>query len=126
MYEAIMQASKALMFLRQGQQMLFTKGLFYPVVVYKGECKLTDQNEIEMKNILYYHEYQWRDLKTNNVNTCSLYVNIIHETALEEYLSNVFKKEMDNLMSHVSFRNKMRDNNIRESARRKNINWDYQ
>lgn len=118
MREAIMQASKALMFLRQGQQMLYTKGLFYPVVVYKGSGKLTDQDGNEVKNVLYYHEYSWREQKTLDVNTRGLYVNIIHESDLENYLDNVFKKEMDNLMGYVFFQNKMRENEARESARR--------
>ncbi len=122
MYEAIMQASKALMFLRQSQQILYTKGLFYPIVVYKGIGKLTDQNGTEMKNILYFHEYPWKDQKTNDVNTRSLYVNIIHESNLEEYLDNVFKKEMDSLMKDIFFQNKMRENNIRERERRNKMN----
>lgn len=122
MYEAIMQASKALMSLRQGQQMLYTKGLFYPIVVYKGIGKLTDQNGAEMKNILYYHEYPWRDQKTYEVNTRPLYVNIIHESDLEEYLNNVFKKEMNSLMDHVFFQDKMRENEISEQERRNRMN----
>ena len=122
MYEAIMQASKALMFLRQGQQMLYTKGLFYPVVVYRGSGKLTDQNGEEVKNVLYYHEYLWRDQKTNDVNTRPLYVNIIHESDLENYLDNVFKKEMDNLMGYVFFQNRMRENEARENAKRNRNN----
>lgn len=113
MREAIMQASKALMFLRQGQQMLYTKGLFYPVVVYKGSGKLTDQDGNEIKNVLYYHEYPWRDSKTQDVTTRGIYVNIIHESDLEDYLDNVFKKEMDNLMGHVFFKNRMRENKTR-------------
>lgn len=122
MYEAIMQASKALMFLRQGQQMLYTKGLFYPVVVYKGSGKLTDQDGNELKNVLYYHEYPWRDQKTHDVNTRPLYVNIIHESDLEDYLDNVFKKEMDGLMGYVFFQNRMRENEAHESSRRNRIN----
>ena len=122
MREAIMQSSKALMFLRQSQQMLYTKGLFYPVVVYKGTSKLTDQDGKEVKNILYYHEYPLRDQKTNDVNTRSLYVNIIHESNLEEYLDNVFKKEMDDLMGYVFFQNRMIENEARESAKRNRIN----
>ncbi len=114
MYEAIMQASKALMFLRQSQQILNTKGLFYPVVVYEGPGKLTDQDGNKIKNVLYYHEYQWKDQGTQAVNTRSLYVNIIHESEFEDYLDNVFKKEMDQLMSHISFQNRMRENEIRE------------
>ncbi len=115
MREAIMQASKALMFLRQGQQILYTKGLFYPVVVYKGSGKLADQDGNEVKNVLYYHEYPWRDQKTQNVTTRGLYVNIIHESDLEHYLDNVFKKEVDNLMGHVFFNNRMRENKARRA-----------
>ena len=122
MYEAIMQASKAMMFLRQSQQMLYTKGLFYPVVVYRGSGKLTDQNGEEVKNVLYYHEYLWRDQKTNDVNTRPLYVNIIHESDLENYLDNVFKKEMDNLMGYVFFQNRIRENEARENAKRNRNN----
>ena len=117
-----MQASKALMFLRQSQQMLYTKGLFYPIVVYKGSGKLTDQDGNEVKNVLYYHEYPWRDQKTHDVSIRPLYVNIIHESGLEDYLDNVFKKEMDSLMGYVFFQNRMRDNEARESARRNKIN----
>lgn len=117
MYEAIMQASKALMFLRQGQQMLYTKGLFYPIVVYKGSGKLTDQDGNEVKNVLYYHEYPWRDPKTQDVNTRALYVNIIHESDLESYLDDVFKKEMDNLMGYVFFKNRMQENRVRQEKR---------
>lgn len=122
MREAIMQASKALMFLRQGQQMLYTKGLFYPVVVYKCSGKLTDQDGNEVKNVLYYHEYPWREQKTLDVNTRGLYVNIIHESDLENYLDNIFKKEMDNLMDYVFFQNRMRENKAREIERRNRIN----
>lgn len=114
MREAIMQASKALMFLRQGQQMLYTKGLFYPIVVYKGPGRLTDQDGGEVKNVLYYHEYPWKDQKTQDVFTRALYVDIIHESDLEDYLDNVFKKEMDFLMGHVFFRDKMEKNRLNE------------
>ena len=111
MYEAIMQASKALMYLRQGGQLLYTKGLFYPLVVYKGTGKISDQDGNELKDILYYHRYEWRDTKTQDTATRSLYVNIIHESNVENYLDNVFKREMDNLMEHIFFRNKMQEKN---------------
>ena len=49
-------------------------------------------------------------------------MNIIHESDLEDYLENVFKKEMDDLMGYVFFQNRMRENEDRESARRNRIN----
>jgi len=122
MYEAIMQASKGLMYLRQGSKMLCTKGLFYPVVVYKGTGKLFDQNGNQIQNALYYHEYPWRDQETQSITTRWLYVDIIHESNLENYLDNVFKKEMDELMGYVSFQNRMRENEARESAKRNRTN----
>jgi len=115
-YEAIMQASKALMYLRQSSQILYTKGLFYPIVVYKGPGKLTDQYNNKVKNVLYYHEYPWRDRKTQDVSTRALYVDIIHESDLESYLDDVFKKEMDDLMDHV-FKNRMRENAVCKEKR---------
>ena len=117
MREAIIQASKALMFLRQGQQMLYTKGLFYPIVVYKGPGKLINQNGREVKNILYYHEYPWRDQKTQDVSTRALYVDVIHESDLENYLDNTFKKEMDYLMDFVFFQKRMEANRVREERK---------
>lgn len=108
MYEAIMQASKGLMYLRQGSQMLYTKGLFYPVVVYKGNGKLLDQDGNPVRDALYYHEYPWRDQKTQSTTTRGLYVDIIHESSLEKYLDDIFKKEMDELMNYVFFQNRMR------------------
>ncbi len=111
MYEAIMQASKGLLFLRQSPQILYTKGLFYPVVVYKGTGKLSDQVGNQMQDALYYHEYPWRDQRTQSTTTRGLYVDIIHESNLEKYLDNVFKKEMDELMSYVSFQNYKRGEN---------------
>lgn len=122
MYEAIMQASKGLMFLRQSQQILYTKGLFYPVVVYKGTGRLLDQNGNQIQDALYYHEYSWRNQKTQSTTTRKLYVDIIHESNLERYLDDVFKKEMDELMSYVFFQNRMRENYTHESARRNRIN----
>ena len=122
MYEAVMQASKSLMYLRQGSQLLYTKGLFYPVVVYKGPGKLTDQDGNQIQDALYYHEYPWRDQKTQSTTTRGLYVDIIHESSLERYLDDIFKKEMDELMGYVFFQNRMRENEARESERRNRIN----
>lgn len=122
MYEAIMQASKSLMFLRQSPQILYTKGLFYPIVVYKGNGELLDQDGNQIQNVLYYHEYPWRDQKTQSTTTRGLYVDIIHESNLEKYLDEVFKKEMDDLMSYVFFQNRMEENKAREGARRNRIN----
>lgn len=116
-YEAIMQASKGLMYLRQSQQILCTKGLFYPVVVYKGPEKLYDQDSNQLQDVLYYHEYPWRDQKTQNTTTHALYVDIIHESNLERYLDDVFKKEMDELMRYVFFQNRVRENRTRENWR---------
>lgn len=121
MYEAIMQASKGLMYLRQSPQMLCTKGLFYPVVVYKGPGELSDQDGNKIQDALYYHEYPWRDQKTQITTTRGLYVDIIHESNLEKYLDDVFKKEMDVLMGYVFFQAyRMRENEAHESARRSN------
>lgn len=110
MYEAIMQASKGSMYLRQSPQILCTKGLFYPVVVYKGQGKMSDQEGNHIKDILYFHQYEWRDPKTQNITTRSLYVDIIHESSLEKYLDDVFKKEMDHLMNFVFFNRKIEQN----------------
>lgn len=108
------------MYLRQGSQMLYTKGIFYPVVVYRGTGKLSDQEGNQIQDALYYHEYPWRDQKTQVTTTRGPYIDIIHESNLEKYLDDVFKKEMDELMGYVFFQNKMRENESRESARRNN------
>ena len=119
MYEAIMQASKGLLYLRSSPQMLCTKGLFYPVVVYKGPGKICDQDGNPVKDILYYHQYSWRDPKTQDITTRSLYVDIIHESDLEKYLDDVFKKEMNRLMDHVSFQRQMEEQRRIEEDRRR-------
>ena len=113
LYEAIMQTTKALLYLRQSPQMLYTKGLFYPIVVYKSNRKMSDQDGNELKNILYYHNYEWRDPKTQDIASRSLYVNIIHESNLEKFLKDIFKREMDTLMNHVFFNKKMQENKVK-------------
>lgn len=115
MREAVMQASKSLIYLRQSPQILYTKGLFYPVVVYKGPGKLTDQDGNQLKDILYYHQYEWRDPKTHDITTRSLYVDIINESSLEKYLDDIFKKEMDCLMEFDSFKRRMEQNKVRKT-----------
>ena len=117
LYEAVMQASKAMMYLRQGGQLLHTKGLFYPMVIYKGVGKITDQDNNVLKNTLYHHYYEWRDTKTQVTSRRSVYVDIIHETCLEEYLNNVYKEEMDTLMNHVFFKQRMQENKQRQQKR---------
>ncbi len=101
MREAIMQASKGLIYLRQSPQILYTKGLFYPVVVYEGPGKMTDQDGNQIKDILYYHQYEWRDPKTKSITSRSLYLDLIHESSLENYLNDIFKKEMDDLIRSI-------------------------
>jgi hypothetical protein len=118
MYEAIMQASKALLYFRQDpDKILYTKGLFYPVVVYKGPGKLLDRDGNQLQDALYYHEYLWQDSKTQVATTRALYVDIIHESSLERYLDDIFKEEMDELMRCIFFENKMRENKSRENKR---------
>jgi len=117
MREAIMQCSKGLIYLRQSPQILYTKGLFYPLVVYKGPGQVSDQDGNELKDILYYHQYEWRDPKTQSITTRHLYVDVIHESSLENYLSDIFQKEMDYLMDFVFFPKRMEFNRAREDRR---------
>ena len=112
-YEAIMQASKGLIYLRQSPEILYTKGLFYPIVVYKGPGRVCDQDDNQVKDVLYYHQYKWRDPKTQRITTHNLYVDIIHESNLEAYLNDIFKKEMDYLMDLFYFKRRMEENRNR-------------
>ena len=115
MYGGIMQASKALLYLRQNPGVLYTKGFFYPVVVYRAQrSKICDENDNELKNIVYYHRYEWRDPKTQSISTRSLYVDIIHEDYLEDFLENTFKAEMGYAMKHVFYQNIIMDTPIKK------------
>jgi|SRR3989344_243296 len=109
MYEAIIQTSKALMYFREDSQMLYTKGLFYSVVIYKGPGKLLDQDGNELTDILFYHEYAWRSHRDSKIVTRHLYVDVIHESNLEHYIEDIYKREMDILMSHVFIQNKINE-----------------
>jgi hypothetical protein len=96
LYKSIMQSIKAMMSLREGRQILNTKGLFYPVVVYRGEDVIFDEDGNKLKNFLYYCNYQWKNQEDGSIINRNIYVDVIHETALENYL-NIFKKEKNYL-----------------------------
>lgn len=110
LYGAVSQSVKALLYLRT-KPLLNQAGIFYPVVVYKGG-KIIDQDGNEHKNLLYYQSYEWINPETADINSYSLYVDIIHESSLEDYLDNVYKKEFDALMKVINFRARMGENKI--------------
>ncbi|MFA6338689.1 MAG: hypothetical protein WCW87_01340 [Candidatus Paceibacterota bacterium] len=112
---AIMQLIKALLYLRGNSRILHTKGLFYSLVVYKGPGKIIDQDGNELKNFLYYRNYEWKEPYTDeNVISRNIYVDVIHESHLEEYLDRIFKIEMDYLMDYVFFEKRMHENKAQE------------
>jgi hypothetical protein len=115
LYGAVCQSVKALLYLRT-KPLLNQAGLFYPVVVYKGG-KIADQNGTVHKNLLYYQTYEWVNPETSEISSRALYVDIIHESALEDYIENVYKKEFATLMNVIFFHQRMAENN-RERFRR--------
>ena len=117
LYGAIIQSYKALFYLRGYSRILNAKGMFFPVVVYNGPGKIFDQNGNEHKNLLYFRTYEWKEPHTQEkVVSRNIYVDVIHESNLENYLGGVFKKEMDFLMANVIF-----DRGIAENKRRSNL-----
>jgi len=113
LYGAIMQASKALLYLRH-EPLLYKKGLFIPVVFYRGSGKIKDQKGIELENLLVYRSHAWKNPKDQNVESRNLYVDVVHEKHLETYIRDICEKEMDTVMELAYFRHKMEENRKRQ------------
>ena len=116
LFGAVSQASKALLYLRT-KELLYKKGLFYPVVVYKGGT-VRDQNGIELQNTLYYQTYEWKNPETGKIDSRALYVDIIHESNLVQCLDDFYKNEMKQLMELIYFQERIaesRKQNQREN-----------
>jgi len=105
LFGAVNQASKALLYLRT-KEILNKKGLFYPVVIYKGG-KIRDQNANELRNALYYQTYEWKNPETGKIDSRALYVDIIHESNLEQCLESFYKNELSKLMELIYFQKRI-------------------
>jgi hypothetical protein len=109
----IWQSVKSLLYLRH-KELLNKKGMFFPVVVYRGSTKFIDQNGTETQNLLFYFKHEYKMPYTDNApETRNIYVDVIHENNLQTYLNDIYTPEMNYLMESIYFQEKI-------SARRDN------
>lgn len=114
LFGAVMQSTKALLYLRT-KELLNKKGLFFPLVVYQGGS-LVNQDGILLDNITVFLRREWINPETGKIDSRTLYVDVVQEKALEERLK-VYKDEMGQLMQLIFFEHRMEENRIEQNRR---------
>ncbi len=110
---AMLQAIKALFYLRT-KPLLYQAGMFYPMVVFKGK-KLKNQNGEELKSVLHHRTYEWRNPETGKIDSRSIYVDVIHESLVEDYVTNIYATQFETLRKVIYFQQRMQENQIERS-----------